>query len=106
MNGGHHVSSFDNYGAMEPFNRHVECAAWTIAMPKMSWGHLNLWSWSSMKKLEWRNGIGVVLGIWENRTTEGRELLACVAEGRHCLGLENELEFGEGLIPVGLEKPE
>ena len=27
-------------------------------------------------------------------------------KGRHCLGLENELEFGEGLIPVGLEKPE
>ena len=24
----------------------------------------------------------------------------------HCLGLGNELEFGEGLIPVGLEKPE
>ena len=27
-------------------------------------------------------------------------------KGRHCLGLGNELEFGEGLIPVGLEKPE
>ena len=27
-------------------------------------------------------------------------------KGGHCLGLGNELEFGEGLIPVGLEKPE
>ena len=38
VSGGHHVSSFDNYGAMEPFDRHVECAAWTIAIPMMSWG--------------------------------------------------------------------
>ena len=59
----------------------VRFRGWSIATPMMSWGHLNLWSWSSVKKLGWRSGTGVVLRTWEDRAAEGRELWACVAEG-------------------------